>query len=108
MLNGDPYVVCNASSSVQIGCNVNTNLGLFGEWVHTYSGTYIKTVIGKELNNTSVITIDKCDYADLGEYTCKAWNKIENQTYWSNFTTRLFVYGTVIMVIYQTHSIVNC
>lgn len=92
-LSLDHFVACNTSSSVQIQCNSNANIGSFGDWVHSYTGTFLRSLPGIELNNTSTIFIDNCDVRDMGEYTCKAWNKLDNETYWSNVTTHLAVYG---------------
>lgn len=96
MLNVDRIVTCNVSSSVQIICSASHTIGSFSYWVHSYNGELIRNLSGTNRNNTkntSIIFIENCDFADVGEYTCRAWNKIENQTYWSNVTTHLVVNG---------------
>lgn len=81
---------------MQITCYGKGSIGSFGEWIHSYSGKVIRTIPGTELNTTSTISFASCDFEDFGEYTCKAWNTIENQTYWSNVTTRLIIHGMAI------------
>ncbi|CAG2196984.1 CD331 [Mytilus edulis] len=93
LLNLENFVMCNISSSVQITCSSNGHIKSFGDWEHSYSGKLIRYVPGKVSNNTSTISIVNCSLEDLGEYTCIAWNRIQNETYWSNVTTRLLVYG---------------
>ncbi|VDI19587.1 Hypothetical predicted protein [Mytilus galloprovincialis] len=86
-------VTCNVSALVTVTCNATGNIGSFGDWIHSYGGKLIRTVQGKKSNNTSTIYIDNCDFEDIGEYTCNAWNRFGNETYRSKVTTRLRVYG---------------
>lgn len=86
-------IFCNKSSSVKIKCIAYSENVLFSSWMHSYNDQFIRNISGVHLNNGSTIAIHNCDFKDSGVYTCAAWHDVENESYWSNVTTYLTVYG---------------
>ncbi|XP_060064032.1 hemicentin-1-like [Ylistrum balloti] len=64
--------------SLVMTCNASgvPNSYTFGNWVHKYDNTLIRTLTGDEKTQGRTLTLDTVSYQDIGTYTCQVQNSI--------------------------------
>ena len=95
MILVEKMFVCNKSSSMSIACQIYGELQEYGfnMWVHSFKGTFIRTLKGVNTERKTTLNIDSFDLKDIGDYTCHVWVKYDSKLVHVNATSLLTIEG---------------
>ncbi|CAG2227342.1 TTN [Mytilus edulis] len=82
-------------SSDVYSCQISNAYGLVveqivlgsGSWIHSNGGQTIRSLLGKHINNSNILTIPFCNSQDTGDYTCRWKTDILGKTLMEKSTT---------------------
>lgn len=65
-------VTCNSSSTISLDCGLEGYEVFYNpaEWHHISGGIKIRTLQGTTINNVMSLTVEFCNYQDIGNYIC--------------------------------------
>ncbi|XP_063427339.1 B-cell receptor CD22-like [Mytilus trossulus] len=88
---------CNVSSTIELQCflNLNASSNWTSMWLHSIKGNKLEERTGITLGNKSTLTINFCDFQDIGDYTCTWSSGIK--IYSSTYPATVGVYGSPIL-----------
>lgn len=85
--------LCNSTEKINISCIIHTEETKygFGSWIHSYRGTYLRSLKGQIHDKESILVIESCSFEDKGDYMCVVWNEYDGNTVYENDTLSLNV-----------------
>ncbi|XP_076078797.1 uncharacterized protein LOC143048814 [Mytilus galloprovincialis] len=78
---------CDTSHSIELNCTLKLVGATPVSWIHSNAGKTIRSLEGKHINNSNILTIPFCNSQDTGDYTCRWKTDILGQTLMEKSTT---------------------
>ncbi|CAC5410307.1 TTN [Mytilus coruscus] len=92
---------CDTSYSIELKCTLKLVGATPVPWIHSNAGETIRSLQGRHVNTSNILTIPFCNSQDTGDYTCRWKTDILGQTIMEKSTT-LSVSGPPFVI---SHSI---
>ncbi|VDH94808.1 Hypothetical predicted protein [Mytilus galloprovincialis] len=70
---------CNTSGSINLKCTLHLVGAISVPWIHSNAGETIRSLEGRYINNSNILTIFFCNSQDTGDYTCRWKTDISGQ-----------------------------
>lgn len=78
---------CNTSRSINFKCTLQLVGATPVPWIHSNAGETIRSLEGRHINNSNILTIPFCNSQDTGDYTCRWKTNISGQALLEKNTT---------------------
>ncbi|CAC5417024.1 unnamed protein product [Mytilus coruscus] len=78
---------CDTSNSIELNCTLQLVGATPVSWIHSNAGETIRSLEGKHINNSNILTFPFCNGQDTGDYTCRWKTDIIGQTIMEKSTT---------------------
>ncbi|XP_076078669.1 titin-like isoform X1 [Mytilus galloprovincialis] len=78
---------CDTSNSIELNCTLQLVGATPVSWIHSIAGETIRSLQGRHVNTSNILTIPFCNSQDTGDYTCRWKTDILGQTIMEKSTT---------------------
>ncbi|VDI10440.1 Hypothetical predicted protein [Mytilus galloprovincialis] len=92
---------CDTSHSIELKCTLKLVAATPVPWTHSNAGETIRSLQGRHVNTSNILTFPFCNSQDTGDYTCRWKTDILGQTIIEKSTT-LSVSGPPFVISHST------
>ncbi|XP_071137394.1 uncharacterized protein [Mytilus edulis] len=92
---------CDTSQSIELKCTLKLVGATPVPWIHSNAGETIRSLPGRHVNTSNILTIPFCNSQDTGDYTCRWKTDVLGQTLMEKSTT-LFVSGPPFVISHSS------
>ncbi|CAG2213767.1 unnamed protein product [Mytilus edulis] len=78
---------CDTSHSIELKCTLKLVGATPVPWIHSNAGQTIRSLQGRHVNTSNILTIPFCNSQDTGDYTCRWKTDILSQAIMEKSTT---------------------